>query len=79
MTTGLDPNVLSNFDGWGYPQNQDGFFAGDTWFPLVTFQEDELIAIWRMGISTRIMSLPTSAPAASPTPRAPVSHRNRRC
>jgi hypothetical protein len=43
ITTDLDPNVLSNFDGWGNPQNQDGFFAGDTWFPLVTFQENQLI------------------------------------
>lgn len=43
MTSDLDPNVLSNFDGWGNPQNQDGFFAGDTWFPLVTFEENQLI------------------------------------
>ena len=42
-TTGLDPNVLSNFDGWGNPSNQDGFFAGSTPFPLVTFEENQLI------------------------------------
>ena len=42
-TSGLDPNVLSNFDGWGNPASQDGFFAGETSFPLVTFEENQLI------------------------------------
>lgn len=39
----LDPNVLSNFDDWGNPVNQDGFFAGNASFPLVTFEENQLI------------------------------------
>jgi hypothetical protein len=38
-----EPNVLSNFDGWGNPVNQDGFFGGVTSFPIVTFQENQLI------------------------------------
>jgi len=42
-TGGLDPNVLSNFDGWGNPANQDGFFAGNASFPIVTFEENQLI------------------------------------
>jgi hypothetical protein len=42
-TSGLDPNVLSDFDGWGNPANQNGFFAGNSSFPLVTFEEDQLI------------------------------------
>jgi len=42
-TGGLDPNVLSNFDGWGNPGSQDGFFSGSASFPIVTFEEDQLI------------------------------------
>jgi len=38
-----EPNVLSNFDGWGNPVNKDGFFGGVTPFPIVTFQENQLI------------------------------------
>lgn len=40
---GTELNVLSNFDGWGIPVSQDGFFGGATPFPLVTFAENQLI------------------------------------
>ena len=41
-TAGLDPNVLVAFD-WGNPANQNGFFGATTSFPLVTFEENQLI------------------------------------
>ncbi len=37
-----EPNVLCDFD-WGNPTNQNGFFGGTTYFPIVTFQENQLI------------------------------------
>jgi len=37
-----DPNVLCNFD-WGTPLRFDGFFGGVTPFPILTFQENQLI------------------------------------
>ncbi len=37
-----DPNVLCNFD-WGTPIEYDGFFGGVTSFPILTFQENQLI------------------------------------
>lgn len=42
-TGALDPNVLSNYDGWGNDANQDGFFGGAVSFPVVTFEENNLI------------------------------------
>ncbi len=41
-SNGLDPNVLVSFD-WGNPADQDGFFGASTPFPLVTFEENQLI------------------------------------
>lgn len=41
-TGGLDPNVLSDFD-WGTPTAYNGFFAANNSFPLVTFEENQLI------------------------------------
>lgn len=41
-TGGLDPNVLVDFD-WGNPSDQNGFFGATTSFPLVTFEENQLI------------------------------------
>ena len=38
-----EPNVQCNFDGWGNPVDQDGFFGGVTPFPIVTYQENQLI------------------------------------
>ena len=40
---GTELNVLCNFDGWGVPTDEDGFFGGATPFPLVTFEENQLI------------------------------------
>ncbi|MBS1680369.1 MAG: SusD/RagB family nutrient-binding outer membrane lipoprotein [Bacteroidetes bacterium] len=37
-----EPNVLCDFD-WGNPTNQNGFFGGTTSFPIVTYQENQLI------------------------------------
>lgn len=41
-TAGLDPNVLSDFD-WGNDPSENGFFAANEAFPLVTYQENLLI------------------------------------
>lgn len=41
-TSGLDPNVLVDFD-WGNDPSQNGFFGASTSFPLVTFEENILI------------------------------------
>jgi len=41
-TGGLDPNVLVDFD-WGNPSDQNGFFGASMPFPLVTFEENQLI------------------------------------
>jgi hypothetical protein len=41
-TGGLDPNVLVAFD-WGNDVTEDGFFGATTPFPLVTYQENNLI------------------------------------
>lgn len=41
-TGGLDPNVLCDFD-WGNASNENGFFGGNTAFPLVTYEENQLI------------------------------------
>lgn len=41
-TGGLDPNVLVDFD-WGTPTDENGFFGASTSFPLVTFEENQLI------------------------------------
>lgn len=41
-TGGLDPNVLVDFD-WGTPTEDNGFFGATTSFPLVTFEENQLI------------------------------------
>lgn len=41
-TGGLDPNVLVDFD-WGNPSDRNGFFGATTPFPLVTFEENQLI------------------------------------
>lgn len=37
-----DPNVLADFD-WGTGTDHDGFFGAVTSFPIVTFQENQLI------------------------------------
>ena len=43
LNTGdLDPNVLVAFD-WGNLSEEDGFFGAATSFPLVTFEENNLI------------------------------------
>lgn len=43
LNTGdLDPNVLVDFD-WGVPTSSNGFFGATTSFPLVTFEENQLI------------------------------------
>jgi starch-binding outer membrane protein, SusD/RagB family len=42
-TSGLDPNVDCQFDGWVSSSTLDGFFGGATSFPLVTFSENQLI------------------------------------
>ena len=41
-TGGLDPNVLVDFD-WGNPEDENGFFGATTSFPLITFEENQLI------------------------------------
>jgi len=41
-TSGVDPNVLSDFD-WGNDPSENGFFAANEAFPLVTYQENILI------------------------------------
>lgn len=41
-TADLDPNVLVDFD-WGVPSSWNGFFGATTSFPLVTFEENQLI------------------------------------
>ena len=41
-TADLDPNVLWGPD-WGNPSSQDGFFSAVNSFPLVTWQENQLI------------------------------------
>lgn len=41
-TGGLDPNVLVDFD-WGNATEENGFFGATTSFPLVTFEENNLI------------------------------------
>ena len=38
----LDPNVLCDFD-WGNDPSEDGFFGGNSKFPLVTYEENQLI------------------------------------
>lgn len=43
LNTGdIDPNVLVDFD-WGTPSSENGFFGATTPFPLVTFEENQLI------------------------------------
>jgi hypothetical protein len=37
-----DPNVAVGFD-WGTDENQNGFFGATTSFPILTFQENQLI------------------------------------
>ncbi len=41
-TGGLDPNVQTDFD-WGNDPSEDGFFAANARFPIVTYQENLLI------------------------------------
>jgi hypothetical protein len=41
-TAELDPNVLVAFD-WGNAASEDGFFGANSSFPLVTFEENQLI------------------------------------
>ncbi|TAE31794.1 MAG: SusD/RagB family nutrient-binding outer membrane lipoprotein [Cytophagales bacterium] len=41
-TGSVEPNVLSSFD-WGNDPTEDGFFAAEARFPLVTFEENQLI------------------------------------
>jgi hypothetical protein len=41
-TGGIDPNVLSDFD-WGNDPSENGFFAANERFPIVTYQENLLI------------------------------------
>jgi hypothetical protein len=41
-TGGMDPNVLADFD-WGNPSDENGFFAANERFPMVTYQENLLI------------------------------------
>ncbi|MEO8472444.1 MAG: SusD/RagB family nutrient-binding outer membrane lipoprotein [Chryseolinea sp.] len=38
-----EPNVQCAFDDWDNPEDQDGFFGGKTSFPIVTFEENQLI------------------------------------
>ena len=37
-----EPNVLADFD-WGSGEGYDGFFGGETSFPMVTYEENTLI------------------------------------
>lgn len=41
-TADLEPNVLVDFD-WGNASDENGFFGASTAFPLVTYQENNLI------------------------------------
>lgn len=41
-TGGLDPNVLVDFD-WGNDPDENGVFGATTSFPLVTYEENQLI------------------------------------
>lgn len=41
-TGGLDPNVLVDFD-WGNPTDENGFFGASTSFPILTYEENQLI------------------------------------
>ncbi|WP_051189454.1 SusD/RagB family nutrient-binding outer membrane lipoprotein [Daejeonella oryzae] len=41
-TGGLDPNVLCDFD-WGVPTEETGFFGANNPFPLITYEENQLI------------------------------------
>lgn len=41
-TDSLDPNVLVDFD-WGNPTDQNGFFGATTSFPILTYEENQLI------------------------------------
>lgn len=41
-TGSIEPNVLTSFD-WGNAPEEDGFFGAATSFPLITFQENQLI------------------------------------
>lgn len=41
-TDALEPNVLVDFD-WDNPSDENGFFGASTSFPLVTFEENNLI------------------------------------
>jgi hypothetical protein len=40
---GNELNVQCAFDGWVADPSEDGFFGGSTSFPLITFEENELI------------------------------------
>jgi hypothetical protein len=40
---GLEPNILSSVDGWGVGADEVGFFAAESDFPLITFEENNLI------------------------------------
>lgn len=41
-TSDIDPNVLVDFD-WDIPTSENGFFGATTPFPLVSFEENQLI------------------------------------
>jgi len=62
-----EPNVLVDFD-WGNPTNQNGFFGATTSFPIVTFQENQLILA--ESYMKQASPDPTSALAALNTLRA---------